>query len=59
MPIDMPLSCCQVYVDFVRVVLKDLRLVWDKGFWQLELKCDNTLLVETILVGGSIDIAVV
>ncbi|KAK5839197.1 hypothetical protein PVK06_007967 [Gossypium arboreum] len=38
-----------------KAILKGLNLAWDKGFRQLELECDNALLVETILVGGVAD----
>ncbi|MBA0682342.1 hypothetical protein Goari_024069, partial [Gossypium aridum] len=38
-----------------RAIFKGLNLAWDKGFRQLELECDNALLVETILVGGAAD----
>ncbi|MBA0613425.1 hypothetical protein Godav_013864 [Gossypium davidsonii] len=38
-----------------RAIFKGLILARDKGFRQLELECDNALLVETILVGGAAD----
>lgn len=38
-----------------RAILEGLNLAWDRGFRQLELKCDNGLLVETILAGGVVD----
>ncbi|MBA0818742.1 hypothetical protein Gohar_019516, partial [Gossypium harknessii] len=43
-------------IDFkieVKFVLEDLRLAWERGFRQVELECDNALLVETLLVGGA------
>ncbi|KAK5836378.1 hypothetical protein PVK06_012165 [Gossypium arboreum] len=38
-----------------RSMLERLHLLWDKGYRQVELECDNTLLVEIMLVGGDID----
>ncbi|MBA0765874.1 hypothetical protein Gotri_014988 [Gossypium trilobum] len=38
-----------------RVMLEGLHLAWNKGFWKLELECDNTLLIEIILAGGAVN----
>lgn len=40
----------------VRTILKCLKIAQDPDFRQLEVKCDNTLIVETILVGGEADV---
>ncbi|MBA0799754.1 hypothetical protein Gohar_010248, partial [Gossypium harknessii] len=37
----------------VRFVLEGLCIAWEKGFRQLDLECDNALLVETFLASGS------
>ncbi|MBA0583134.1 hypothetical protein Gorai_014005 [Gossypium raimondii] len=34
-----------------RAMLEGLRIAWDMGFRQIELKCDNALLVELLLAG--------
>lgn len=36
----------------VRAILKGLNSAWEFGFRQMELECENALVVETILVGG-------
>ncbi|KAK5844301.1 hypothetical protein PVK06_000437 [Gossypium arboreum] len=36
----------------VCAMLEGLRIAWGKRFRQLELECDNALLVETLLAGG-------
>ncbi|MBA0674282.1 hypothetical protein Goari_015888 [Gossypium aridum] len=36
-------------------MLEGLHLAWNKGFRKLELACDNALLVEIILAGGTTD----
>ncbi|MBA0744241.1 hypothetical protein Gogos_006876 [Gossypium gossypioides] len=33
-------------------MLEGLFLTWDKGFREVEVECDNTLLVELLLYGG-------
>lgn len=35
-----------------RSVLEGLRVAWEKGFRQLDLECDNALMVESFLAGG-------
>lgn len=37
-----------------RAMYKGLRLAWDRWHRRVELECDNCLLVETILAGGTI-----
>ncbi|KAH1115691.1 hypothetical protein J1N35_009069 [Gossypium stocksii] len=32
-----------------RVILEGLRIAWEKGYRQLEIECDNALLVESVL----------
>ncbi|MBA0770169.1 hypothetical protein Gotri_018837 [Gossypium trilobum] len=34
-----------------RVVLEGLKLAWDRGFSQIELECDNSMLIELIRNG--------
>lgn len=36
-------------------MLEGLRIAWDKGFTQIELECDNALLVELLLAGWHAD----
>ncbi|MBA0726700.1 hypothetical protein Golax_002510, partial [Gossypium laxum] len=36
-----------------QAMFEGLRIAWEKGFRQLELECDNTLLVETLLASGA------
>ncbi|MBA0855139.1 hypothetical protein Goshw_009665, partial [Gossypium schwendimanii] len=36
-------------------MLEGLHLAWNKGFWKLELECDDTLLIEIILAGGAVN----
>ncbi|KAH1046749.1 hypothetical protein J1N35_037533, partial [Gossypium stocksii] len=36
-------------------MLEGLCLAWEKGIRQLEIECDNTLLVETIMAGRAVD----
>ncbi|MBA0762166.1 hypothetical protein Gotri_024708, partial [Gossypium trilobum] len=36
-----------------RVILEGLRIAWEKGYRQLEIECDNTLLVESVLMGSA------
>ncbi|KAK5845814.1 hypothetical protein PVK06_002043 [Gossypium arboreum] len=36
-----------------RSVLEELRIAWDKGFRQIELECDNVVLVESLLAGSA------
>ncbi|MBA0757596.1 hypothetical protein Gotri_020683 [Gossypium trilobum] len=38
-----------------RVVLEGLCVAWGKGLRQVEVKCDNALLVESLLDGGSVN----
>ncbi|KAA3474677.1 AP-1 complex subunit gamma-2-like [Gossypium australe] len=38
-----------------RVVLDGLHLAWEKGLRQVELECDNALLVESLLAGGVVN----
>lgn len=35
-----------------RAMLEGLCLAWDRGFKRVELECNNSLLVESILAGG-------
>ncbi|MBA0809907.1 hypothetical protein Gohar_001934 [Gossypium harknessii] len=37
----------------IRAILEGLNLAWTFDFRQLELECDNTLVVKTILAGGA------
>ncbi|MFQ6664626.1 hypothetical protein Gotur_031679, partial [Gossypium turneri] len=39
----------------VRVILEGLRLAWEKGIQQLEIECDDALLVEMIVACGAAD----
>ncbi|MBA0848931.1 hypothetical protein Goshw_008843 [Gossypium schwendimanii] len=39
----------------VRALLKGLLISWRKGYRQLEVECDNALLVELILAGRAAD----
>ncbi|MBA0576453.1 hypothetical protein Golob_027983 [Gossypium lobatum] len=41
----------------VRAILEGLNLAWAFDFRQLELECDNALVVKTILAGGAGTIA--
>ncbi|KAG8479054.1 hypothetical protein CXB51_029680 [Gossypium anomalum] len=34
-------------------ILEDLRIAWEKGYRQLEIECDNALLVESVLKGSA------
>lgn len=36
-----------------RVILEGLHIAWKKGFRQLEIECDNPLLVESFLAGNA------
>ncbi|MBA0711538.1 hypothetical protein Golax_010706, partial [Gossypium laxum] len=36
-------------------MLEGLHLAWNKGFWKLELECDDTLLIEIILADGAVN----
>ncbi|MBA0632510.1 hypothetical protein Godav_001236, partial [Gossypium davidsonii] len=36
-----------------RSILEGLRIAWEKEFRQLDLECDNALLVESLLDGGA------
>ncbi|KAH1039618.1 hypothetical protein J1N35_041361 [Gossypium stocksii] len=45
----------EVFKIETRSMLERLHLLWDKGCRQVELECDNTVLVEIILVGEAID----
>ncbi|MFQ6625417.1 hypothetical protein Gotur_026630 [Gossypium turneri] len=38
-----------------RAMLEGLRIAWDMGFRQIELKCDNALLLELLLAGWHTD----
>ncbi|MBA0743215.1 hypothetical protein Gogos_005923 [Gossypium gossypioides] len=38
-----------------RVVLEGLRVAWGRGLRQVEVECDNVLLVESLLIDGSIN----
>ncbi|MBA0799638.1 hypothetical protein Gohar_010142 [Gossypium harknessii] len=42
-----------VFKTEVRAILEGLNLAWGFGFRQLELECDNALVVGIILVGGA------
>ncbi|KAH1080200.1 hypothetical protein J1N35_019961 [Gossypium stocksii] len=35
-----------------RAMLEILFLAWVKGFWKVEVECDNALLVDLFLCGG-------
>ncbi|MBA0665115.1 hypothetical protein Goklo_005024 [Gossypium klotzschianum] len=39
----------------VRALLEGLLISWRIGYQQLEVECDNALLVELILAGGAVD----
>ncbi|MBA0678932.1 hypothetical protein Goari_020249, partial [Gossypium aridum] len=36
-----------------RAILESLCIAWEKGYRQLEIECDNALLVESVLMGGA------
>lgn len=36
----------------VRAMMNGLFITWEKGFKRIEVKCDNTLWVELLLIGG-------
>ncbi|MFQ6641389.1 hypothetical protein Gotur_016493, partial [Gossypium turneri] len=36
-----------------RAILEGLRIAWEKGYRQLEIDCDNALLVESVLTGSA------
>ncbi|KAK5786226.1 hypothetical protein PVK06_040858 [Gossypium arboreum] len=36
-----------------RAILEGLHIAWEKGYRQLEIKCDNALLVESVLTGSA------
>lgn len=36
-----------------KAMLEGLRIAWEKGFRQLDVECDNAILVETILASGA------
>lgn len=38
-----------------KAILKGLKIGWVSHFRQEEVKCDNVLVVETILIGGAAD----
>ncbi|MBA0727201.1 hypothetical protein Golax_000215, partial [Gossypium laxum] len=51
----MVLEKDEVFRIKARSMLEGLRLLWDKGYRQVELKCDNAILVKIILVGEAFD----
>lgn len=36
-----------------RVILEGLHIAWEKGYRQLEIECDNVLLVESFFAGNT------
>ncbi|MBA0690759.1 hypothetical protein Goari_008418, partial [Gossypium aridum] len=36
-----------------RAILEVLRIAWEKGYRPLEIKCENALLVESVLTGSA------
>ncbi|MBA0746811.1 hypothetical protein Gogos_009294, partial [Gossypium gossypioides] len=36
-----------------RAILEGLRVAWEKGYRQLEIECNNALLVESVLTGSA------
>ncbi|MFQ6662121.1 hypothetical protein Gotur_030037, partial [Gossypium turneri] len=36
-----------------RAILEVLRIAWEKGYRLLEIKCENALLVESVLIGSA------
>ncbi|MBA0755525.1 hypothetical protein Gogos_021086 [Gossypium gossypioides] len=46
----MVLGKDEVFKIEARSMLERLHLLWDKGYRQVELECDNTFLVEIILL---------
>ncbi|MBA0847280.1 hypothetical protein Goshw_015552, partial [Gossypium schwendimanii] len=48
-------ACASIGGVEARAMLEGLHLAWNKGFRKLELECDNALLVEIILAGGTTD----
>ncbi|MBA0879945.1 hypothetical protein Goshw_023129 [Gossypium schwendimanii] len=51
----MVLGKDKVFGIEARSMLEGLRLLWDKGYPEVELECDNALLVEIILAGEALD----
>lgn len=49
----MTISGGLIFQVKVRAMLEGLRLAWDLGFKKVELECNNSLLVESILVGAA------
>ncbi|MBA0768202.1 hypothetical protein Gotri_017022 [Gossypium trilobum] len=44
----MPIGMTDIFQTEAKVVLKGLRLAWNKGFRQGELGSDNALLIEIL-----------
>ncbi|MFQ6660555.1 hypothetical protein Gotur_029032 [Gossypium turneri] len=42
-----------IFRTIARAILEALIIAWENGFRQLDLECDNALLVETLLAGGA------
>lgn len=42
-----------VFCVEARAILEGLRIAWEKGYKQLEIECNNALLVEFLLAGSS------
>ncbi|MBA0618717.1 hypothetical protein Godav_028018, partial [Gossypium davidsonii] len=51
----MVLGKDKVFGIKARSMLEGLRLLWDKGYREVELECDNALLVEIILAEEALD----
>ncbi|MBA0858225.1 hypothetical protein Goshw_023115 [Gossypium schwendimanii] len=39
----------------IKAILEGLKIAWDSEFRQVEVECDNVLVVETILAGGAVN----
>ncbi|MBA0712875.1 hypothetical protein Golax_011947 [Gossypium laxum] len=39
----------------IKAILESLKIAWDSEFRQVEVECDNVLVVETILAGGAVN----
>ncbi|XP_017632474.1 uncharacterized protein LOC108474958 [Gossypium arboreum] len=51
----MLLSKDVIFKIEARAIIEGLHLAWKKEIWQLEIECDNALLLETIVAGGAAD----
>ncbi|KAH1090172.1 hypothetical protein J1N35_017429 [Gossypium stocksii] len=49
----MTISRDTIFKIETRSVLEGLCVAWEKNFRKIELECDNTLLVESLLAGGA------